>query len=90
MMLSAYAKQDAMYDRQFNKKADEYFKPQYSCPWPTCGCYSTDEETCSECGQPMDGSSYYACPYCGKVYTDNLRTCCGENHIELITLNKEK
>ena len=66
---------DREYERQLMKQADKYFEPEYFCPWPHCGCKSDDEETCSECGSPMDGSLYWTCEWCGDIFKTNV-VCC--------------
>ena len=71
------------YDRWLEKQADAYWEPEYVCAW--CGCKSENEETCTECGAPVDGSDYYSCPYCGDIKPDASRQCCHEMHIELHT-----
>lgn len=72
---------DKAYEKAFNKQADDYFNVLPVCPW--CGCESSDEDECDECGLSMYGEPYYCCPYCGTEFPDDTAVCCGEKHIGL-------
>jgi sarcosine oxidase delta subunit len=65
------------------QQAESYSLLCIKCPW--CGAHSKDDDTCSECGEPIDGHSYIACPYCGNEVSEEHaanNSCCGERHWE--------
>jgi predicted amidophosphoribosyltransferase len=65
------------------RQAESYSLLYLKCPW--CAAASKHEDTCSECGEPMDGHAYIACPYCGNEVSEEYahsNSCCGEMHWE--------
>ena len=62
---------DVAYEKARDKAADAYWAMHFTCPW--CNCTSSDEETCTECGESL------ICPECGltNLQWGNGVTACG-------------